>query len=228
MTLGCVTWARVCASRRSRARFWIGSIYTQNPQLAVVVRTTNAGATWTYPVAYAATFAAVDLYGVSYHDANTATVVGMLTDQWDCGDCIWSMIMHTADGGATWQSQDPQTAGVSLRAVSFIGGDIGTAVGDGGTILRTTDGGATWGAQTSGTASALYAVSFVDANTGTAVGSSGTILHTTDGGSTWVAQTGGAANNLYGVSFVDANNGTAVGSPGEILHTSTGGPITVR
>jgi photosystem II stability/assembly factor-like uncharacterized protein len=204
----------------------VGNDYAQNESLGlpVVLRTTDAGATWTVPISsFLGYLFGSRFYGVAYLDANTATVVGAETDRPDCGDCTWSLIMGTTDGGATWHTQGPQTAGVSLWAVSFIGKDIGTAVGDGGTILRTTDGGTTWNAQTSGTTSALHAVSFVDANTGTAVGSGGTILHTTDGGSTWVAQTSGTPNDLSGVSFVDANTGTAVGATGATVRTSTGG-----
>jgi photosystem II stability/assembly factor-like uncharacterized protein len=70
----------------------------------------------------------------------------------------------------------------SLLAVSFVDANIGTAVGDSGTILRTSDGGDSWTLQSSGTHAALLGVSFVDANTGTAVGSGGTILRTVTGG----------------------------------------------
>ena len=107
--------------------------------------------------------------------------------------------------------------------------DLGSAVGNLGTIVRTTDGGATWVTQSSGTTAQLSDVSFVDANNGTAVGgggfisSFGIILRTTNGGATWVAQDSGTTELLFGVSFVDATTGTVVASGGTILRITDGG-----
>ncbi|MFN0156998.1 MAG: WD40/YVTN/BNR-like repeat-containing protein [Bacteroidota bacterium] len=119
----------------------------------------------------------------------------------------------------------PQFTGTlnALFSVSFVGANIGTAVGDLGTIVHTTNGGSTWVDQASGTTALLYGVSFTDANTGTAVGGEGTIRRTTDGGTTWSGQTSGTTNPLLGVSFSDANNGTAVGTSGTIMRTTNGG-----
>jgi photosystem II stability/assembly factor-like uncharacterized protein len=68
-----------------------------------------------------------------------------------------------------------------LRSVSLIGGQVGWAVGQSGTVLTTSDGGATWTAQTSGTLFSLNDVHFIDARTGWAVGANGTILKTVEG-----------------------------------------------
>ena len=79
-----------------------------------------------------------------------------------------------------------------LFDVSFADTNIGTAVGDFGTILRTTNGGIDWVPQTSGTMKTLYGVSFTDANNGTVgfeLGGTGIILRTTDGGNNWIEQT---------------------------------------
>jgi hypothetical protein len=70
-----------------------------------------------------------------------------------------------------------------LNSVSFPRTNVGTAVGDFGTILRTSDGGITWSLQISGTTNDLNSVCFIDSSSGTAVGDGGTIIHTTDGGS---------------------------------------------
>ncbi len=119
----------------------------------------------------------------------------------------------------------PQSSGVSstLRGVHFTSNNVGTVVGNSGTILRTTNGGTTWTLQTSGTSSTLYAVFFTDANTGTAVGASGTIRRTTNGGTTWTSQSSGTTNALIWVGFTDANTGTAVGAIGTIRRTTNGG-----
>src|SRR5260370_919497 len=139
-----------------------------------------------------------------------------------------------AQSGWFWQNPLPQ--GNTLRAVSFVDANTGTAVGDAGagvvvgdgaTIRRATDGGATWTPQTSGTTGGLDAVSFVDANTGAAVGD--TILRTTDGGATWTPQMSGTGNCCYGVSVVDANTGTGGGQRVTIIHpTASGAPLDLK
>jgi photosystem II stability/assembly factor-like uncharacterized protein len=130
-------------------------------------------------------------------------------------------------GGASspqWFWQNPLPQGNNLRGASFVDANIGTVVGDYGTIVRTTDGGNNWTVQGSGTTQNLWAVSFTDVNDGTAVGEGGTVLGTTDGGAHWVPETSGTTLQLRGVSFAgDASNGTAVGESGTILRTTDGG-----
>jgi photosystem II stability/assembly factor-like uncharacterized protein len=57
------------------------------------------------------------LYGVSFIDANTGTVVGQL-----------GTILHTTNGGATWISQSSGTTD-ALLGVSFTHANTGTAEG---------------------------------------------------------------------------------------------------
>jgi hypothetical protein len=110
-----------------------------------------------------------------------------------------------------------------LYSVSFSNVDIGSAVGEYGTILRTTNGGTTWTMQTSGTVNDLIGVSFTDANNGTAVGASGTILRTTNGGTLWAIQKSGTTNWLLDVFLSSPNIGVVVGECGTILRTTNGG-----
>ena len=76
--------------------------------------------------------------------------------------------------------------------VSFTGTNIGTTVGDLGTILRTTNGGTDWIEQSSGTLTPLLSVSSPDGINIIAVGYSGTICRTTNGGVTFI----GKGNNI--------------------------------
>ncbi len=122
---------------------------------------------------------------------------------------------------APWVAQKSGTI-QPLRGVAFATGNLGCAVGGGGTILRTTNGGSTWSAVKSGTTQTLYGVAFADASDGWAVGGGGTILRTTNGGSTWSAVKSGTTQTLYGVAFADASNGWAVGNGGTIVHTANG------
>jgi hypothetical protein len=104
---------------------------------------------------------------------------------------------------------------------------VGTAVGEGGTIIRTTNGGSLWFEQISGTTGALTDICFTDDNTGTVVGREttrdGLILRTTDGGNTWWTSADNGVPELRSVDFADENTGWAVGDYGWILKTTDGG-----
>jgi hypothetical protein len=104
-----------------------------------------------------------------------------------------------------WFEQNSGTT-MPLRGVYFIDENIGTIVGDFGTIIKTTNGGITWISQSSGTTVSLKAVFLVNENIGTVVGSEGTILRTTNGGENWISQTSGSGYELTGVSFSDEEN----------------------
>jgi hypothetical protein len=81
------------------------------------------------------------LWGVSFTDANTGTVVGDRGDGY--GDMNGGTILRTTNGGATWTEQSSGTT-CRLFGVSFTDANTGTAVGRSGAILRTTSGGVTW------------------------------------------------------------------------------------
>jgi len=69
-----------------------------------------------------------------------------------------------------WRWQNPLPQGNNLRDATLVNANIGTLVGDYGTIVRTTDGGNNWSVQSSGTTETLWGVSFTDSNSGTVVG----------------------------------------------------------
>ncbi|MBI5439937.1 MAG: hypothetical protein HY900_01865, partial [Deltaproteobacteria bacterium] len=78
-----------------------------------------------------------DLFSVSFPTASQGWAVGR-----------WGTVLHTADGGTTWEKQK---TGVddTLASVSFVDAQNGWAVGDRGTILHTANGGKTWEKQKS-------------------------------------------------------------------------------
>jgi photosystem II stability/assembly factor-like uncharacterized protein len=131
-------------------------------------------------------------------------------------------ILHTADGGQSWQFQRGGPT-YPLYSVAFVSQQLGWAVGDGGTILHTVDGGRSWQAQSSGTQQVLRSVAFVSPQVGWAVGSFGIILHTADGGQSWNTQRSGSIGLLSSVAFVSPLVGWAVGYGGTMLHTADGG-----
>src|SRR5262245_4117446 len=186
---------------------------------AVVLRTTDGGNTWV--TKYNDPTPGILLFGASFPNANTGTVIGI---DFNLGAAL---ILRTTDGGETWANQDGPPA--LYQGISFSDANNGTIVGVGGIIIRTTDGGNNWVQQNSGIANGdLYSVSFTDANNGTAVGadfdsSTGIILRTTDGGTTWGNQYHGTDLAFQGVSFTDGKTGTAVGSGGAVARTTDGG-----
>ena len=178
-------------------------------QSAVILATTDGGATWRAQNAGSAGSSA-GLSDVAFSDAAHGWAVGSSYDSSQSGGFSF-LILATSDGGATWNSQEADGAGQfpgrfsSLGSVSFVDAKHGWAVGRSedapsdfaaGTlvILATTDGGATWNAQdanSGGRRGFLSSVSFVDANHGWVAGGdfnpttdahSAVILATSDGG----------------------------------------------
>lgn len=210
---------------------------------AVILATSDGGATWTAQDASAAGSVA-KLSSVSFVNASDGWAVGEgKTDPAD----YYAVILVTTNGGTTWVTQNFGAAGSSFwpSSVDFVDASHGWAVGESPgssgnpmepVILATTDGGATWTAQDASSAGSnwgLNSVSFVSSNDGWAVSGSvdskgkyagALILATTDAGGTWKAQNASAAGStadLASVSFVDANDGWAVGNS----HGSSGNPI---
>jgi photosystem II stability/assembly factor-like uncharacterized protein len=90
-----------------------------------------------------------------------------------------SLLMRSADGGATWSwSQMARGRGSLVNALTFVNRDTGFAVGGPG-VFRTTDHWDTWLRQLA--PGPYLAVSFGDANSGTVVGY-GRIMRTETGG----------------------------------------------
>lgn len=133
------------------------------------------------------------------------------------------LILHSRDGGKTWQTQTSGTR-ARLYALQFVDPQLGWAVGNEGMILATDDGGATWQVQTNDTGWWLFAVHFIDRRRGWAVGRGGVILATSDGGAKWQAQnSGNPGTAIMDVDFVDPQRGWAVGTGGTIRATDDGG-----
>jgi photosystem II stability/assembly factor-like uncharacterized protein len=157
---------------------------------------------------------------------------------------IVGTIIHTADGGKTWETQVSGTEN-HLFTVYFSDKMNGWAAGDLMTIIHTSDGGKTWEPQEVEeiteenifAAEVIYnGLFFHDANEGWLVGEFGTIYHTTDGGTTWKyvdcellqPQTGEdewemPRLTLYDIYFTDRERGFILGVDGTMLKTEDGG-----
>jgi photosystem II stability/assembly factor-like uncharacterized protein len=106
-----------------------------------------------------------------------------------------AVIVHTSDGGLTWQAQGTPTlwTGLSGNDISAVDDQTAwAALGSGpaatdGAILHTTDGGVTWIPQAipAGLTGGIKGVKGLSPTEAWAASLGGVILHTTDGGATW-------------------------------------------
>ena len=131
-------------------------------------------------------------------------------------------MLHSADGGITWQPQNSGTD-YTLISVHFIDALNGWAVGDGGSIVHTSDGGKTWIRQKSPVSFYLMDVYFLTPLQGYVVTENTNILRTTDGGAKWEVIFSDTEFILKSISFSDSLHGWAVGEYGFIYHTDNGG-----
>ena len=153
-----------------------------------------------------------DLYAITLLD----TLEG-----WAVGDYI----LHTTDGGTTWQDVRPVSG--TLRAVCFINRDEGWAGGseqNGGKLLHTTDRGATWTETQWWWQRFIYSLYFLDRLWGW-LGSGGYLpgqmLATTDGGIGWKPLLYPKTFNTKGHAF-SSRTGVVCGSLGNLFRTTDG------
>lgn len=158
-----------------------------------ILRTTDAGATWTLQTS-GTTNAIMDLHFVDeLHGFACAT--GLVA-------------LRTDDGGATWTLLSLPT-GTSLRRIHFTDSMNGIGVGIGGVIARTSDAGDSWEPVTSPTANSLLGL-HVRGNRMIAMGTWGTVITSTDGGSNW-SQLALDVLDLYSASFDESGIGLLTG-----------------
>jgi photosystem II stability/assembly factor-like uncharacterized protein len=194
--------------------FIVGIDHGQGQDQAVVLKSTNAGASWTVKKR----FASFDLLaGVCFVTAQKGWVVGR-----------GGRIFTTTNGGTSWKAQNSRT-NRTLYSVAFADGTHGWAVGGAGTVVRTSNGGRTWSAKSITTAD-LYSVDFVGKTRGWVAGAngldSGVILSTTTGGSVWTAQgdsLGTALAPVGSIDFFNKDHGVAGGYGGLLIYTQDGG-----
>lgn len=158
-----------------------------------ILRTTDAGATWTLQSS-GTTNAIMDLHFV---------------DEMHGFACATGLVaLRTDDGGDTWTLLSLPT-GTSLRRIHFTDALNGIGVGIGGVIARTADGGDSWDPVTSPTANSLLGL-HVRGDRLIAMGTSGTVITSADGGSNWSQQALDLLD-LYSASIDDSGIGLLTG-----------------
>jgi photosystem II stability/assembly factor-like uncharacterized protein len=150
-----------------------------------------------------------------------------------CIDTV--LILHTTNGGATWQSQSnmPDSA-KRFFDVTCIDQLTAWTCGILGEILHTDNGGLDWYGQAIGLSKYATRIEFIDQDKGWAACGDGTVGRTIDGGSYWdqiFLPWAWQSAELYGVSFVNEWDGWVVAGyadsmllgQGLILKSSDGG-----
>ncbi len=136
---------------------------------------------------------------------------------WAVGD--EGAILHTIDGGKSWERQRSGTA-ASLRRVQMLSPYVGWAVGRvespysndaQGVVLGTADGGGTWREVTTQALPGLNTVQFLDERCGFVAGDSTdrhptAAFRTADGGRTWQALRGPRCAHAGGWQALDARS----------------------
>ncbi len=185
----------------------------------ILARTTNGGATWQWVGSPPTVSTNLTLNAFKFTDAQHAWAVGFM-----------GVVLHTANGGASWIQQDLGSAAVvsycRLHAVDFINNQVGWVGGEG--LYRTVDGGAQWTRKDTGVRGDIHAIQFLGARRGWLAGDYGALMTTINGGHTWTPVDSGTALGLKGIAFSQRHPGVgwAVGDRGVIIkvHYQTGFP----
>ncbi|MCX6233165.1 MAG: YCF48-related protein [Bacteroidetes bacterium] len=200
---------------------FLHSVYFVTPMIGYVVGgliseiqggwiwdTNNGGETWNH------SYGTLEepLYSVYFTDQNNGWAVGSKL-----------LILHTDDGGYSWDQQHIITNPLLLTSVCFNDSNNGIAVGDNGMIFFTNDGGQNWGEQSEEFEINLHSIHYVNSQKAIAVGRDGQMTKTDDGGNSWKSISYATTNFLSSVCFIDPLNGWTVGGLDMILHSTDGG-----
>lgn len=186
-----------------------GFVLTSSSSAALILKTTNAGATWVT----SHNFTTGDLEDMDFFDATHGVAVGGGVGKMDflytVDGNIWNVAPRpTIPSGITYTRID-------VRAVTFVTANLVYAVGWGSTVgmqpsilCKSTDGGATWTYLNQLPENRVYdnlwGVYFKDENNGVAVGGGArgsVVIRTSDGGVTWGPvriPCGASLNIIYG------------------------------
>ena len=185
-------------------------------QASMTIKSTDAGATWTYLTQAVENRVYENMYGIYFKDVNNGVAVG--------GGTRGTVFLKTTDGGVNWIPK-VIPSGASPNKI-YGNGDYLLVGGGENVFFRSTDYGANWKIITPIPSTSLYTIHFSDVSNGYTSGYKGLILKTTDGGASWkpsYAYSGFVCTTVWGIFFVNANLGYTAQSYGMVAKTTNGG-----
>lgn len=201
---------------------WYFATYSGSFPGCEIYKTIDGGSTWIQKFGPNVG----ELYDMTFSDNLNGWVVGFLF--------TGNSILHSNDGGETWEEMTSAPTDIGLNSVFFVDSLNGWTTGYShyypfhSFIYHTDNGGEIWVVQHDTlTSSLLNDITFSDLNNGWAVGRDGTILHTSNGGQNWEYQESGTTAGLNSVCFTDENHGWICGDSAIILHTDNGGIVGI-
>jgi len=183
---------------------------------STVLKTTDSGLTW--EVIYSLTSGWNNKNDIEIVSENEFYITG--------DEEFGTFLIHTTDGGNTWENLSPGNYGKGMDLVLFDSNKALLAC-ENNAILISEDSLNTWSETTLNTNHPIQfrAMHFPTSEIGYAVGDGPfeTIIKTTDGGETWFTIESITTAGLNCVHFFDDMNGLVFGENGVELKTSTGG-----
>jgi photosystem II stability/assembly factor-like uncharacterized protein len=207
-------------------KYWDANNWYAIGYSGTFMKTTNAGATWTFNhlagVNFGPSGQKTFMYDAHFFNQTTGIVVGSgsaTAPEYHFG------IVRTTNGGTTFDTvaSTPFTTGTFYQ-VFFLNSTVGYAVGTGTPKLyKTTNAGASWDGVTAAPTVTLYDV-YAWSESNLIVSAATNVYKSTDGGTTWSAAIStGASATLYKIDFIDANTGFVTGSSTAFRYTTNAG-----
>jgi photosystem II stability/assembly factor-like uncharacterized protein len=193
------SWANVyTAGVVNDVKFMDGNVALAAASSGVLLRSTNAGLTWT-PVSVP------NIPGAQFRQVFPRSASSVYALTWQ------QSILASEDAGLTWTVRNPLTI-FNPQDVAFAGDAIVT-VGTEGMILRSTDQGATWPVITSGAGLPQHDIGWFDNQTGIVAMGGSICMRTTDGGQTWKPQRTGGLGGSEDLVIINATTGVMMDTP---------------
>ena len=198
---------------------WIGG--GQGPGIfrdGVMLATSDGGNTWTQQTLPNLSYCSKvpSIQGVQFTSLSNGWAVATA----QCVPGAAGNVIHTTDGGLTWNIAEPVLQG-RFHSLHFTDAMHGWVAGEFGVIEGTSDGGASWTLQNN--AANFFAIAFSDSLHGVATGFYGEVYTTADGGANWTFRPTPVDMRLSGVAYLDPSHLVAVGNGGSVLNSSDGG-----